>query len=388
MDIFFYAFISLIIPIIKNVMSQVCPLQNGICYGGTFEANKRKKGQYLVGASYKNLSTVRHIQGCFSACVNECLCRAYQMSSTGCELLEEDKNSRTLEPNSDYIYFELNQNIIRSTSYMANPSICKNGCCLSSPCLNGGTCTEQCEHPKTKFVCVCPSYAIGKRCEHFMPKSCLDFYKAPNARIKPTRGVYTIFKNDNSTLFKVYCDFTQPNKAWTLIESFATKHIQEFRPKSFMEDYPLNQETPGNHKKYRLARQDMQMIKATAMSYRATCKFLTRANVTDRDYMEGRLSAWDIIEEASDDPYPEYCRRLTYVNVEGYSCSDCTMALFQKKGTWHAHGEMRHGCDFQPPGYNNTAWQVFGWYQPIRSSFLCTDSEDSTTEYWLGHEMK
>ncbi|XP_032218920.2 uncharacterized protein LOC116602014 [Nematostella vectensis] len=378
-------FICMLASIPCHVFAHTCP--QGVCYGGKFSLHEGIKGQHLIGFSFKNLSTVRHAQGCFTACANECLCRSYQLSRTGCELLEEDKNSKTLEPNSDYIYFDLLQNIIPSVSSLAHPSICRNGCCLSNPCLNGGKCAEQCEHPKTKIVCKCPSYATGKRCEHFRPKSCLDFYKAPNALSAPLKGVYKIFKEDNVTELKVYCDFTPPNKAWTLIESFAVEHKSEFNTKSFMDDYPLNQETPGNHKKYRLARQDMQMIKATAMSYRATCKFLTRANVTDRDYMEGRLLEWNIIEEASDDPEPEYCRRLTYVNVEGYSCSDCTMALFQEQSTWHVHGEPRHGCDFQPPGYKENSWEVFGWYDPVQTSFLCTDSDSSTTEYWLGHEM-
>ncbi|XP_048589902.1 uncharacterized protein LOC5511449 [Nematostella vectensis] len=247
-----------------HVIAQTCP--QGVCYGGVFKAKEGIKGQHLLGFSYKNLSTVRHAQGCFSACANECLCRSYQVSSTGCELLEEDKDSRTLKPNSDYIYFDLKQKVVPSASSLSYPSVCRNGCCLANPCLNGGTCTEKCEHPKTKFVCNCPTNATGKRCEQFFwPKSCLDFYKAHNAPAKPPRGVYTIFKNDNITEVKRYCDFTPPNKAWTLIESYAAKHRVEFEAKSFLDDYPVNQETPGQHEKYRLARAAMQMIKASGV---------------------------------------------------------------------------------------------------------------------------
>ncbi|XP_048589900.1 uncharacterized protein LOC125556817 [Nematostella vectensis] len=369
-----------------HVIAQTCP--QGVCYGGAFKAKEGIKGQHLLGFSYKNLSTVRHAQGCFSACANECLCRSYQVSSTGCELLEEDKDSRTLKPNSDYIYFDLKQKVVPSASSLSYPSVCRNGCCLANPCLNGGTCTEKCEHPKTKFVCNCPTNATGKRCEQFFwPKSCLDFYKAHNAPAKPPRGVYTIFKNDNITEVKRYCDFTPPNKAWTLIESYAAKHRVEFEAKSFLDDYPVNQETPGQHEKYRLARAAMQMIKATAVSYRVTCKFLSRENVTDRDYLEGRLSTWDIIDEASTSR-SSCCKTVTYVNIEGHSCSNCTLALFQKKGDWHFHAHPNVGYDLIPPTYKDTSKQIFGKYNPGQyHSFLGYDSPDSTTEYWLGQEM-
>ncbi|XP_001633243.2 uncharacterized protein LOC5512901 [Nematostella vectensis] len=380
-----YACITMVIQLVKHASSQTCP--QGVCYGGTYKATERKQGHYLVGFSYKNLSTVRHAQGCFSACVNECQCRSYQVSSSGCELLEEDRYSKpsNFSSNPDYSYYDLQQKIIPSTSYLANPAVCRNGCCLFNFCLNGGTCREKCDHPKTKLVCECPAHASGKRCEVFLPKTCLDFYKQSNVSTNPTRGVYTLFKNNNIGTLDVYCDFTPPKKAWVLIESFALKYNLEFKNKSFLENYRVNQAVP-NHKKYRLSRVKMERLRATAVSYRVTCKFLTRENVTDRDYLEGRLTEWKITEEESDYPSTGFCKRVTYADIEGHSCTNCTLALFQKPGKWHVHSTPRLGCDLQPPSYT-VIHDAFGWYNPVRSTFLCTDSQDSTTAYWLGYEL-
>ncbi|XP_032242683.2 uncharacterized protein LOC5516850 [Nematostella vectensis] len=249
-----------------------------------------------------------------------------------------------------------------------------NGCNLLNPCLNGGTYTGN-------FVCACPRATTGDRCQRSArPESCVDMYDVSS---NPLRGVYMLFRSDTETEVKVYCDFEPPKKAWTLIESYASKHNMEFRGQSYLDDYSVNEEAPGDHSRYRLSRERMQAVKATAVSYRVTCKFLTRKNVTDRDYLEGRLSAWDIIEEES----IAACKNVTYVDIEGYSCWDCTLALQQKKGKWHLCATPLTGCDLRPPEYVSNLWEAFGWYNPMQETFLCTDSLDSTTEYWLGHEM-
>ncbi|XP_048589895.1 uncharacterized protein LOC5499980 isoform X1 [Nematostella vectensis] len=367
-----------------KVIAQTCP--QGVCYGGAFEATKRKQGRYLVGFSFKNLSTVRHAQGCFSACMNECLCRSYQVSSTGCELLEEDKDTSPshFHSNPDYSYFEMHQKIIPSASSLAYPSVCRNGCCLANPCLNGGTCTEKCEHPKTKFVCKCLPYWDGRLCQHFRPKSCHDFYKAPNGPAKLNRGVYEIYSKNN-THFKVYCDFMPPYRAWTLIESFAFKHNPDFKTKSFLDNYPVNETSPDKHEKYRLSRDKMQHLRSTAVSYRVTCQFLKRSNVTKLDYLEGKLSSFDIIEEESL-TNAGFCKTVDYVNIEGHDCRNCTLALFQKIEQWHLHSEPRKGnCDMKPSGYEVQSNEAFGFYDPGRDTFLCASAPDATTEYWLGH---
>ncbi|XP_001630438.2 uncharacterized protein LOC5509929 isoform X2 [Nematostella vectensis] len=377
-------FILVLLVLGFQAMAQNCP--QGVCYGGTFSAKTRRDGQYLTGVSYKNLTKVLHAQGCFSACVNECRCKSYQVSKTGCELLDMDSSEKPLEANSDYAYFDLLQNIVPSAAYLAKPAECRNGCCLSNPCLNGGKCTEQCNHPKAKFACACPSHTTGRFCQHFTPKSCFDFYKAPKATSKPARGVYTVFKKDNITQFKVYCDFTSPKKAWTLIESYAYKYISEFKRKAFLEDYPINEATPEIHARFRLSREKMKLIRSTAVSYRATCKFLTRANVTSRDYMEGRLSVFDIIEETC-----EYscCKTMTYIDIVGHQCTGCALQLLHKRAgtySWHVHVMPGIACSFNAYRLFDENTELFGFYNPSTPTFLCTDSEDSTTEFWLGHE--
>ncbi|EDO42413.1 predicted protein [Nematostella vectensis] len=128
----------------------------------------------------------------------------------------------------------------------------------------------------------------------------------------------------------------------------------EFQRKSYLDDYSVNEEAPGNHLRYRLARDRMQAVKTTAVSYRVTCKFLTRENVTDRDYLEGRLSAWNIIEEKSN----AACRHVTYVNIEMAIGAGTVPCFSGKRGL---NGICiffaAPGCDMQPSEYVSNKWE-------------------------------
>jgi len=101
---------------------------------------------------------------------------------------------------------------------------CKNGCCRSNPCLNGGTCHEICESTSVRYNCSCPEPFIGKHCE-IQPRSCQD-YKAVGV---DKSGLYNI-TDDNNDTFKVFCDFdSEPGFAWNLIQSFSLSEKDIFQ---------------------------------------------------------------------------------------------------------------------------------------------------------------
>ena len=123
----------------------------------------------------------------------------------------QKKNNESTTPNSIQGNFNFNFIAVR-VCFQENGS-CLNGCCQSKPCLNGGTCAENCDDIRKKYNCTCPQHYQGKRCEIFHPRvnSCLSYLK-----LKPESksGVYKL--NDTA---QSYCDFdSKPGKVWTLIE--------------------------------------------------------------------------------------------------------------------------------------------------------------------------
>ncbi|EDO39008.1 predicted protein [Nematostella vectensis] len=162
-----------LLSLVSSTTCQMCP--QGTCYAGSFSRKEHvTKGRYLLGSSYRNLSSVAGPQACHSACVGDCRCRAFQMSGKRCELLGEDKDSAPSRIAIDpaYDYYDIHQEILRASSHLADPSVCSNGCCLGQRCLNEGTCVEHCDSPKKKFSCKCRPPCSGKECEKCVYSSC------------------------------------------------------------------------------------------------------------------------------------------------------------------------------------------------------------------------
>jgi len=120
-------------------------------------------------------------------------------------------------------------------SHMVQPGVCYNGCCRSQPCMNGGTCVEHCHTPKQKFTWTCPSAHVGTVCENKLT-SWVDVLQAVAVGQTPPNGVYNVSRaiNGKMDIFPLYCAFSSPNNAWTLIESFSlaniTRNVRHFTP--------------------------------------------------------------------------------------------------------------------------------------------------------------
>ena len=82
-----------------------------------------------------------------------------------------------------------------------------NGCCVTSPCLNGGTC-HKVHGQKRRLQCNCQSGFAGELCGT-KARSCVDRLKA-NRSVTP--GVYTIQDEHNAAFSSVYCDFDKAGR--------------------------------------------------------------------------------------------------------------------------------------------------------------------------------
>jgi len=86
----------------------------GTCYSGRFSPEPQDvfHGKHLKGYSYKNITT-DNPNKCYSSCVQDCRCKACQMQDTRCELLEEDKSSKSSDfvAASRYVYYDIRQTL-------------------------------------------------------------------------------------------------------------------------------------------------------------------------------------------------------------------------------------------------------------------------------------
>ena len=66
--------------------------------------------------------------------------------------------------NNMYKFPSQNQNAALSSPC----TLCTSRCCRDKPCLNGGTCRENCEATGKRFICDCPARFVGQLCEKGM----------------------------------------------------------------------------------------------------------------------------------------------------------------------------------------------------------------------------
>ncbi|XP_032230694.1 uncharacterized protein LOC116614147 [Nematostella vectensis] len=366
----------------EHVTCQYCP--QGTCYAGSLSKDHVTEGRYLWGASYRNLSSVAGPQTCHSACVGDCRCRAFQISGKRCELLAEDKDSlpstRFLHEAS-YHYYDLKQRIVKNSHF----SPCRNGCCMSELCRNGGTCTEHCEDPKKKFSCTCPSTCTGKRCEKCgIYKSCRDHliaYRQLGQEISD--GVYKI--QTGYLIFPVYCVF-EATRVWTLLESFAFEYKLDFAKKTFLEadNTMFNEDTP-NWIRYRLSHSRMSHVRIDATMFKATCAYDQKTTISGwpRDQLIARLSEYDVMTPGV---YGQ-CVNVESVIIRNQSCSGCTVGIYQAQNSVHiCLDTTHHSCSFNPTGAVESE-DSFGFYGFTNPESTCCSSQEATTQWWLGHEL-
>ena len=106
MAFLFLAIVSIYITVTYTAQD-TCPI---VQYRGSFYTDDHVDGHALTGYSYRNV-TVSHPQKCFSTCVMDCRCLAYQLFGTRCEVMDEDRHTA---PNQflqtpGYQYFGLKQ---------------------------------------------------------------------------------------------------------------------------------------------------------------------------------------------------------------------------------------------------------------------------------------
>ena len=235
-----------------------------------------------------------------------------------------------------------------------------------------------CDVSQRRFNCTCPPGFTGHRCQ-FPLRSCKDVMVTNRFLIN---GIYNIMDQYNNS-FPVYCDFaSEPNAAWTLIQSHSFQNNDAFKLKPFyLHDMPINQDAP-EWNNYRLSMSRMKSIQDVSTHWRATCNFPTDG-VDYRDYIRVSLESLELMVKPDQTPF---CLLTELTNVRGMECVKCT--VFGVYGSQHeitfhidSNAGPASGCDFGGGIYDE---DNFGYHGTYSVDFRCTSSMNSTTQFWLG----
>jgi len=200
----------------------------------------------------------------------------------------------------------------------------------------------------------------------------------------PQDGVYLINRTDiENNQFPVFCDFEAPNRAWTLIETFSLENNADFKDKPFTILYRVNQQKPTNWPSFRFGQSKMKYIRSNSSLFRATCDYPNRNGSLVPDLLIGSLSNLDIVNEGD---FGE-CRKFRLINIRGHQCTNCfAYVIHGKSPAFHLHLDVTWNyCDFVPP-FQTQNEDLFGFYSTTGNGFKCTETPQSTTQWWLGQE--
>ncbi|XP_066015699.1 uncharacterized protein [Pocillopora verrucosa] len=130
-------------------------------------------GHALLGHVFANVSVTK-VMDCYRACQPNCRCISFNFlkysNRDNCQLNEENRHLKpgALMAKEDSQYYDLvvRYNIASNSAISASSGCtqCSNSCCKDQPCLNGGTCRENCQETGKRFICDCSGF-IGQICE-------------------------------------------------------------------------------------------------------------------------------------------------------------------------------------------------------------------------------
>ena len=131
----------------------------------------------------------------------------------------------------------------------------------------------------------------------------------------------------------------------------------------------------------RLSLQRMQHIHSSSTMWRATCSFPTYKSDIYRDYMRFKISEVDMLTFTGN----AACCIVDRINIRGHTGSRTTVALWQQISyTLHIDSSQAVLCSFNARSGSILDEDNFGNYATFNNAFRCTESAESTTQYWFG----
>ena len=210
-------------------------------------------------------------------------------------------------------------------------------------------------------------------------------------------GYYDIALNASySDSITVYCHFNYSTQyAWTLVESFSLTYASYPRYYAFYESYAYYEDYVSSYRnsRYRLSLTWMHSIFESMFSRNetghknprkmmSTCNFDT---TLERDYLIINLDDQNLQYNPLYEYWSGYtCLRMESINIRGYSCEGEDIYAYNSGSHFFVDSDS-YSCDCEPWA-DSAAYSEdnFGYYIYSDTSFSCTASSTSTTNWWLG----
>ena len=127
----------------------------------------------------------------------------------------------------------------------------------------------------------------------------------------------------------------------------------------------------------RLGKSRITNLKSMSKLWRATCDFPIYG-IDYRDYLRAAIRDVDLLGN-----YNGQCKRVQYIDIEGRNGYEAKVPFYQQMGEYPMHVDISHvDCGFSATrGWNE---DHFGFYEAINQNFRCTQTQQSTTQYWFG----
>jgi hypothetical protein len=155
--------------------------------------------------------------------------------------------------------------------------------------------------------------------------------------------------------------------------------MAEFKRTPYSQDSPVDESLP-NWSRYRMSLSMMNELSAQSTHWRVTCSFATYG-VDYRDYVRGKFVDFDVINYIG----RGVCKRVEYVNIRGYYCSDCDVPWWQISGSYFLHTDSASNvCGFDASQGAAGNQDNFGYYHSVDPNFRCTADASATTNWWFG----
>ena len=223
--------------------------------------------------------------------------------------------------------------------------------------------------------------------------SCRDVYAAVNAVDKASlinTKSYHYIQREQGNIEQVLCAFISINATamyiGNLFESFSLSYgafNSTLSTQAMFDDFAVNEQNISTiDESYRWNKDRILNMHEFDETYLLmTCNFDISMN---KDYVFTKFYdefLWD-----SDIATDNSCFKVESANIRGYQCDDKSVNFWSLSEAMHFRIDS-HFCDCECCEWNNgsvASEDNFGFYSSINANFSCSETEDSTTNYWIG----
>ena len=127
----------------------------------------------------------------------------------------------------------------------------------------------------------------------------------------------------------------------------------------------------------------MEVIRSSSTMWRVTCSFPKYKSDIYRDYLRVELNQVDILQFNG---WGDCCY-VNHINIRGHVGTNITAPFWQGESTSIHVDSSEKPCQFDARQGSVYDEDNFGYYGGVNAAFRCTESNTSTTQYWLGRNV-